>query len=108
MTTMIIRMELSPVILSPLSRLTKKMLSVTKTIDRAKDKAILSRTLSGLKKIRLQIKPGRTKTSTIPNIALIDSNCSRNEKTNPKYSLTDVIKSALLMPPYRYPQQAVI
>ena len=104
---MIIRTELIPVILSP-KRLTKNTLSVTKTMERAKDRAILSRTLSCLKKKRLQANPGRKKTNTKPSITLMANKCSRNDKTNPKNSLTDDIKSALLNTFYHYPHWEVI
>ena len=100
-TTMIIRTELSPVILMLPNRLANNRLSVTSTMDRANDRAILSRALSCLKKMRLQAKPGIKKTNIKPSIALMAGKPSRNGKTNLKSSLTGESQSTYFIPLYQ-------
>jgi len=68
--TMIISTELKPVILMPRSLFETMMLSVTTAIDKAKDRAILSRTFICLKKTSVQIKPGMNNTRMKPRIPL--------------------------------------
>ena len=99
---MIVRTELSPVILSPPSLFAKRRLSVTTTIDNAKDRVTLSKTFICLKKTRVQAKPGRKNTTMKPSIALITGNRSRNGKTNPKSSLIGDSQSTLFIFPHQY------
>ena len=99
---MIIRTELSPVILAPLSFVTKRRLSVTTTMDSAKDRGILSKAFICLKKMRLHAKPDRKNTNMKPNIALMTGKRSKNGKTNPKSSLIEDSQSTLFTSLYQY------
>jgi hypothetical protein len=67
-------------------------------MDRAMERVILSRNLNCLKKIKLQAKPGRKKTSATPRIALTIGTLSRNGRINPNSSLTGASQSIQLIP----------
>lgn len=84
---MIIRAELNPVILTPISLFRERRLSVTTAMDRAKERATLSTMVIRLKKTSVQAKPGKKKTNMNPRSALITGKRSRKGKTNPKRSL---------------------
>jgi len=93
-TTPITRTELNVVILSPINRFRENMLSVTKAIERPKERMILSMRLicRVLKNTKLQVKPGKKKTNINPRIALttdtparegrIDLNSSASQSTS--------------------------
>jgi len=66
----------SPVILTPASKLRAHTTRVTKAMDRPKDNTTLSITVSCLKKISVQAKPGRKKTKQRPRNALRNGTCS--------------------------------
>jgi len=85
--TMITRTELNPVILIPSSVFPRRRLSVTITIDSAKERVTLSMMFIRLKKTKVQAKPGRKNTNMKLNIALMMGKLSRKGKTNPKSSL---------------------
>jgi len=86
-TAMITMAELKPVILIPINLFKRRRLSVTTTMDRAKEKVTLSKTFICLKKIRVQANPGRKNTNIKPSIALMMGKRSRKGKTNSKSSL---------------------
>jgi len=81
-TTIIMRIELNPVILIPTSRFKEIRLSVTIAIDSPKERAILSMIFICLKKTSVQVKPGRKKTSMNPRSALMIDRRSRRGKAN--------------------------
>jgi len=99
---MITRVELNQVILSPISLLMKRKLSVTATIDRAKEKVTLSMTLVFLKKTIVQTKPGRKNTNMKPSIALIMDKGPREAKANPKSSLSGDNQSMPYLPLHQF------
>jgi hypothetical protein len=101
-TTMIIRTELKPVILATLNPVTKRRLRVTTTIESAKERRSLSKTLICLKKIRVQAKPGRKNTNMKPSIALMAGTRSRKGKTNPNSSLIGDSQSTLFISLHQY------
>ena len=82
MITIIIRMELNPVILILSSTFRVRILSVTRAMDKPKESAILSMILTRLKKTSVQAKPGAKKTNINPRIALTMGMRSRKGKTN--------------------------
>jgi len=86
----IIRTELNPVILIPISLFRARILSVTVAIDKPKERASLSIIFIclPLKNTSVQAKPGRKNTSTNPNIALMMGNLSRKGRANSMISLT--------------------
>ena len=91
--TMIIRTELNPVILTPISLFKENMLSVTTAIDSPKERASLSMILICLKKTSVQAKPGKKKTNINPRSALMKDRRSRKGITNSKSSLIEVSQS---------------
>jgi hypothetical protein len=99
---MITRVELNQVILSPISLLIKRMLSVTTTIDSAKERVTLSMTFIFLKKTIVQAKPGRKNTNMKPSIALIMDKGSGEAKANPKSSLIGDSQSMPYSPLHQY------
>ena len=99
---MIIRTELNPITLAPVSLVTKRRISVTTTIDSAKDRRILSKTFICLKKTRVQAKPGRKNTKMKPSIALMTGKRSRNGETDPKSYLIGDNQSTRFIPLYQY------
>jgi len=99
---MITKAALNQVILRPISLLMKRRLSVTTTIDNAKERVTLSMTLIFLKKTIVQAKPGRKKTSIKPSIALIMDNGPGEAKANPKSSLIGDSQSIPYLSLYHY------
>ena len=59
-----------------------RMLSVTTAIDKPKERAILSRTFTCLKKTRVQAKPGIKNTKMKPRIPLMTGKDSTKEKNS--------------------------
>ena len=92
---MIIRAELKPVILTPISLFRERRLSVTIAMDSPKERAILSMTLICLKNTSVQAKPGKKKTNINPKSALMMGKRSRKGRANWKSSLTGVSQSML-------------
>ncbi len=91
----IIRTELSPVILIPTTWFRETRLSVTTAIDSPKERATLSIIFSCLKKTSVQVKPGRKKTSIIPRSALMIGKRSRRGKANSNSSLIESSRTLL-------------
>jgi hypothetical protein len=73
----IIRIEFVPEIFTLKTWLAKRILRETRAIDKPVDNMPLSRTWSFLKIIRVQANPGKNKTRTIPNTALMKGNRSK-------------------------------
>lgn len=96
--TTITRAELNPVILRPSSLLTKRRLSVTTTIDSAKERVALSITFIRRKKTKVQVKPGRKKTNMKPSIALTMDKGPGEAKANPKSSVIGDRQSTPYLP----------
>lgn len=99
---MITRTELNLVILSPISLFREKRLSVTTTIDNAKERVALSITFIRLKKTIVQAKPGRKKTNMKPSIALIMDKGLRKANANPKNSVIGDSQCISYLPLYHY------
>ena len=87
MSTVIVSRELSPVILIPSSTFRARILSVTKAMDKPKERTILSMTFTCLKKISVQAKPGRKNTRMNPIVALRKDISSRKVRINCKICL---------------------
>lgn len=93
--TRIIRTELNPVILIPITWFKATRLRVTTAIDNPKERAILSMIFIRLKKINVQVKPGRKKTSINPRNALIIGKRSRRGKANSNSPLIESSRTLL-------------
>ena len=86
---MIIRAELKPVILTPISVFRERRLSVTIAMDSPKERASLSMTFTCLKNTSVQAKPGRRKTRINARIDLMTSRppeAGRIVSSNPRKS----------------------
>jgi len=80
--TVIIRRELRAVMLTLNSTFRTKMLSITTTMDKPKERAILSNNFIFLKKTRLQAKPGSKKTRINPRSTLRIGKRSKKGRIN--------------------------
>lgn len=87
--------------------LASRILSVTTTMDSARERVTLSMISSSLKKTSVQVKPGKKKTSISPSIALMMGTCSKNGKIKPKKALIGDSQSIPCVPLYRYCTQVV-
>jgi len=96
----IISRELNPVILIPSSTFKARILSVTRAMDKPKERTILSITLTRLKKISVQAKPGRKKTSINPRIALMKGKRSRKGRINSNICFTGDNQSIAYIIPF--------
>ncbi len=85
----IISTEFSPVILTPISLFRARILSVTRAIDRPRERASLSTifTCLPLKKTSVQAKPGRKNTSMKPRAALMMGKLLRKGRASSKTAL---------------------
>lgn len=97
-TTMIIRRELRPVILTLNSRFRARMESVTRAMDKPKERAILSRMFTFLKKMSVQAKPGSRKTMINPRSALMTGRRSRKGRITSNICLIGDDQSKLYAP----------
>ncbi len=84
---MITRTELNPVILTPTILSRKRRLSVTTAMDSPKERATLSMIFIRLKKMSVQVKPGKKNTNINPRSALTTGSRSKKGKTNSNSSL---------------------
>jgi hypothetical protein len=85
--TIIIRREWRAVMLTPNNTFRARMLSVTNTMDKPKERAILSIIFICWKKTIVQAKPGRKKTRINPRSALITGKRSKKGRANSKICL---------------------
>jgi len=102
-TTIITSTELNPVTLIPATLLKKRRLRVTRAIDMATERTSLSILVTRGKKIRLQTKPGRKKTSKNPSAALMIGTPSRKESVKLTSSLNGESQSIPYFTLNRYP-----
>ena len=93
----IIKTELKPVILTPISLFRARIVSVTTAIDRPKERASLSTIFicRRLKNTSVQANPGRKNTSIKLKITLTAGTLSRNGRVNPMSSLIEASQSTL-------------